>query len=84
MFGWLRHFGARVDYQTPPPEPAGDLTDLAPAATREDRIDRLDAQIRQAWQEGHLTHLDRLLDMRNAIRPPRSAPPVPVIPGRTS
>lgn len=47
----------------------------------EARILELDERILGYRRTGQLVMVDRLLDMRNAIRPPRVAQP-PVIPGR--
>ncbi len=62
---------------------------VTPPAERVDeqrRIAELDVMVLVAAEVGDWPRVDRLLDMRNAIRPPRVAlrPSVPVIPGRSS
>lgn len=63
----------RPAYITPPAEPPVD----------EARIAQLDERTFVAFREGNRELADRLIDMRNAIRPARPAV-VPVIPGRTT
>jgi hypothetical protein len=58
-------------------EPAGrDLVDEA-------RIAELDEQVYRAHRLGRADERDRLIDLRNAIRPARPTA-VPVIPGRAT
>jgi hypothetical protein len=75
MFGWLRGKG-RIEWQTPPHEPAG------PIAAQEMQIEIYDAAAHAAYLGGDRELMDRLLDERLAIRPARDAPPVRAIPGR--
>lgn len=81
-FNWPR----RIEPVFPPAE----SRDLAAV---EDEIEHIDRQLlhytgipreRRKWT--WMTGVDRLLDLRNAIRParPRLRPSVPVIPGRSS
>jgi hypothetical protein len=51
-----------------------------------DRIAQLDLRIREAYERGDRDEMDRLIDLRNAIRPARVAASarVPVVPGRSS
>lgn len=79
LLGWLRNKG-RVDYQTPQAEPGAHAT---AHVDREDEIAAIDRQLDEAFHYGEMALVDRLLDMRNAVRPPRPRS-VPVIPGRTS
>jgi hypothetical protein len=66
-----------ADFIAVPVEPSGrDLVDEA-------RIVELDEQIYRAQRLGRAADRDRLIDLRNAIRPARVAEP-PVIPGRTT
>lgn len=90
MFGFLNRRPGRLEYQVPPQEAR--LAELFPPQPgihsaaftgREDEIRALDQKVLTAWDNGELDRADRLLDMRNAIRPARPAP-VPVIPGRAS
>lgn len=55
-----------------------------PAADEQDRIAQLDLRIRAAFAAGDRAEMDRLIDLRNAIRPARvvAAARVPVVPGR--
>lgn len=77
--------GGPVVEQVPPPD-AG--AHAAANAAREDEIADIDAQMAEAWRRGEKVLVDRLLDMRLGVRPPRPAPrvrsSVPVIPGRQS
>jgi hypothetical protein len=52
-----------------------------PPVPDEVRIADLDAQAYEAFLAGDTAKADRLLDLRNAIRPARPRP-VPVVPGR--
>lgn len=90
MFGFLNRRPGRLEYQVPLQEAR--LAELFPPQAgihsaacngREDEIRAVDKQVLRAWHNGERALADRLLDMRNAIRPARPAP-VPVIPGRTS
>jgi hypothetical protein len=47
----------------------------------EDRIADMDTRVHEAFLAGDVAHADRLLDLRNAIRPAKPRP-VPVVPGR--
>lgn len=66
-----------VEYTTAP-------ADVVPVDEQR-RIDELDVMVFLAAAAGDWPRVDRLLDMRNAIRPARVASPaqVPVIPGRS-
>lgn len=65
------------DFPAVPAEPtARDLIDEA-------RIAEMDEEIYRAHKLGRTDDRDRLMDLRNAIRPARPAE-VPVIPGRSS
>lgn len=72
MFAFLRNKG-RVEYATPPV-----------GGVDEARIAQIDERTFIAFREGDRELADRLIDLRNAIRPARPAPVVPVIPGRTT
>lgn len=79
MFGWLRKFGDRVDYQTPPQEPAYE--------SRQAALDGVDIRLSElagippwARTEEDWDELDRLLDRRMRL----VRPAVPVVPGRPS
>lgn len=69
MLGWLRNKG-RVDNTIPPAEPG---THAAAHVDREDEIEHIDRQVDEAFHYGEMCLVDRLLDMRNAIRPGRSS-----------
>lgn len=60
--------------------------DLAATEARVEDIDRKLLSIAQMPASCRVVNVDRLLDMRNAIRPPKVTAPadVPVIPGRAS
>jgi hypothetical protein len=65
------------DFLAVPAEPSGrDLVDEA-------RIVEIDEQIYRAQRLGRTDDRDRLIDLRNAIRPGRAAS-VPVTPGRSA
>lgn len=65
------------DFIAAPAEPsARDLVDEA-------KVIELDEQIYRAQRLGRTADRDRLMDLRNAIRPARPAT-VPVIPGRSA
>jgi hypothetical protein len=53
-----------------------------PPMPDEARVADLDAQAYEAFLAGDTAKADRLLDLRNAIRPGRPARPRPVVPGR--
>lgn len=78
MASLFRGKPAKPEFVVPPAE--------IHAQSTEDRIEELNAQALQAWREGRVDRMNRLLDMRNAIRPPRvtQLADVPYIPGRTS
>lgn len=87
LLGWLRYAdrGPVVEQHAPPE--AG--VHAQAHAELEARIAEVDAQVDEAWHYGEMALVDRLLDMRNAIRPPRPAPrrarpSVPVVPGRST
>lgn len=61
-----------ADFIAPPAEPSGEAM-----------IGQLDDKALIARRSGNLAEMNRLLDLRNAIRPGRPAE-VPVIPGRTT
>jgi hypothetical protein len=66
-----------ADFTPVPAEPSGrDLIDEA-------KVAELDEQIYRAQRLGRAADRDRLIDLRNAIRPARVAE-VPVTPGRPS
>jgi hypothetical protein len=46
------------------------------------RIADLDSQAYEAFRAGDMATADRLIDLRNAIRPAKEPRPVPVVPGR--
>lgn len=73
MFAFLRGL-TRADYATPPHGPGAHARAFV---DREAEIAAIDARIDQA---GTWAEVDRLLDLRNAIRPAR----VSVAPGRTT
>lgn len=82
MLAWLRGKG-RVDNTIAPAEPG---VHARAVADREDEIADIDAQTWEAWRRGEKMLVDRLLDMRLGVRPPRPAPrvrpSVPATPGR--
>lgn len=53
-----------------------------PPVPDEVRVADLDAQAYEAFQAGDKAKVDRLIDLRNAIRPAKEPRPVPVVPGR--
>lgn len=65
-----------ADFIAPIAEPPLNLVDEA-------RVVELDERIFRAQRLGRAADRDRLIDLRNAIRPARPAE-VPVIPGRSS
>lgn len=81
MFGFLRGRGGRLNYETPRGELPRQLT--ADAEAIEQRVRNLDRAMEEARQDGNQKAIDRFLDARNAIRPPRPDE-VPVNPGRPS
>lgn len=84
MFGWLRKFGDRVDYQTPPQE--------AVYESRQAALLGVDIRLSELagippWERTgeHWDELDRLLDRRmRLMADPVLRPSVPIIPGRPS
>jgi hypothetical protein len=80
VLGWLRPSGAPVVEQVPPHEPG---VHSAAHEAREGEIADIDAQMWEAWRRGEKVLVDRLLDMRLGVRPPRVVRrSVPVVPGR--
>lgn len=79
MFGWLRKFGDRVGYQTPPPEPAvvSRLEELAGVDIRLSELAGIPRHLRTAL---HAEEIERLLERRTRL----VRPSVPVVPGRSS
>jgi hypothetical protein len=71
--------GAVVEEHAPAEQPC-----MAARMAREDEIADIDVQVALAWRRGEKVLVDRLLDMRLAVRAPRPRvrPSVPVIPGR--
>jgi len=63
----------RPAFETPPAEPP---------VPDEVRVADLDTQAYEAFQAGDKAKADRLIDLRNAIRPAKEPRPVPVVPGR--
>jgi hypothetical protein len=72
--------GGPVVEHSAPPEPGAHS---AAHAAREGEIADIDAQMWEAWRRGEKVLVDRLLDMRLGVRPPKPRRSVPVIPGRT-
>ena len=77
MFGWLRKFGDRVDYQTPPQEATYESRQAALAGV-DIRLSELAGIPLRARTEEHWDELDRLLDRRMRL----TEQLVPVVPGR--
>ena len=77
MFGWLRKFGDRVDYQTPPQESPG-VSRLEALAGVDIRLAELAGIPPWARTAEHWDELDRLLDRRMRL----TERLVPVVPGR--
>jgi len=62
--------------------PAYVAAPVEPPVPAEVRIAQIDAQTYEAYLAGDMPRVNRLIDMRLAIRPARKPRPVPVIPGR--
>lgn len=70
------------DFLAAPVEPSGaELEQMARTIDREDVVDVLNGLALCCREAGRMDLADRVLDVRNTIRPARVAP-VPVIPGR--
>lgn len=85
MFARLRLYLGHVEFQTPraEPSPFTRLPDEPMAAFRlEQKVNRLDEQLAEARRAGDQAVVDALLDQRNALRPARDQPAVPITPGR--
>lgn len=84
MRGWLRRIDADlsrdIEQALVPHEPSADERTVA--LNRE--VARCHEAARQALHAGDRVSMDRWLDMRLELRPPRPEPVVPVIPGRPS
>lgn len=83
LLGWLRHTGDPVVEQSAPAEPG---MHARAVADREAEIADIDVYMALARRRGDKVLVDRLLDERNAIRPPRPRlrSSVPVVPGRST
>lgn len=95
MLGWLRKFGDRITYQTPPHEPpAAERIALPPTPSGEstpwerEAIGDIWVAIDRAFREESARgasvrdtgRLDLAMEIRNILVPPRK-PTVPVVPG---
>jgi hypothetical protein len=79
VLGWLRLSGDPVVEQSTPADPGAHAR---AQAFREAEIADIDVQVALAWRRGEKVLVDRLLDMRLGVRPPKPRRSVPVIPGR--